>query len=151
MFVVHSTHALSWPTLNFRLKKGENRFPSTEDIPAEVRKKLDFLSKAKKSRDGLRIPAVVRFYESAGGPVAPAVAEATEDVVLTPEGLSRLNMKDLQAVADKLEIDHKGVTSKQGLRDKILAEANGTAGGGAEPVVVEETDEDGDIDTDDDT
>jgi hypothetical protein len=146
MFVVHSTHALSWPTLNFRIRKGENRFATSEAIPSEVRAKLEYLSKAKKTRDGIRIPAAVRFYEEAGGGGGPATTSGgDEDVQLTPAGLGKLNMKDLQALADRLEIDHKGLTSKQALRDKILAEVNGIpAPEGAEPVVDDSDNEDDD-------
>ncbi len=140
MFVVHSTHAQSWPAINFRLKKGENRFPNREAIPAEVMPKLEYLSKPKKSRDGQRFPAVIRFYEASGA----GAADDEIDVDITAEGLAPLSFKVLQALALKLRVDATGLTSKKQLAARILEEASGAS------AADEDEDESDEDDSDDD-
>jgi hypothetical protein len=134
-FIVHSTHALFWPTIDFRIKKGENRYSSKSAIPETVMAKLTYLSVPKKTRDGQRLPAVVRFYESSDA----VPVDDDPQVDLTAESLSKLKFKDLQTLAEKLGVDHKGLTSKEQLRDALVAHAAGDDG-----------DDDADLDDEDD-
>lgn len=133
-FIVHSSVALSWPTLDFRIRKGENRFAARADVPPPALAKLEFLAKPKKTRDGQRLPAVVRFYESSEA----VPVDDDPQVDLTAESLSKLKFKDLQTLAEKLGVDHKGLTSKEQLRDALVAHAAGDDG-----------DDDADLDDDD--
>lgn len=137
-FIVHSSVALSWPTLDFRIRKGENRFAARADVPPAALAKLEFLAKPKKTRDGQRIPAAVRFYESSEA--APVDDGAQVD--LTAESLSKLKFKDLQTLAEKLGVEHKGLTSKEQLRDALVAHAAGDEDDVADVADLEDDDTD---------
>jgi hypothetical protein len=144
MFTVHSTLALNWPIQNFRIKKGFNQFKSRDAIPAEVMRKLEYLATPKKTRDGQRIAAVVRF----DGQVVETAASSGAGAELDGAVLSKMSLKDLQKLAADRGVDVQGLQAKKQVADAILAAAS--SGAGAELDGDDSDDSDDDLDDEDD-
>src|SRR5688500_6053190 len=114
MFKITSLHPLTWPQYKFKLKLGENAFPSRSRIPEAIWPKLERFA-----RTG------VVTYEGAPKATEPGKTEPASNVQLSEAGLAKLSLEQLRQLAAELKVDVSAFKSKKDTAAAILDAANG--------------------------